>query len=302
MVARTSTEASAGLPTRARSSNHALRQRVGLVVLYATALILCIAFGYPFFYAVTSSLKSPSEIYLFPPELFPEVPQWSNYVRVLTQYPYVRWFTNTVLVTVLATVGTVFSSALVAYSFARFNYRGRNLLFIITLSTMMMPAQVTLIPQFILFWKIGWLDTLYPLWVPLWFGGAAFFIFLIRQFMMSLPRDLDEAALIDGASRFRIFWNILLPLSKPVLATAAIIAFMSEWNRFIEPVIYLNTPSKFTLSVGVSFFKANADSNAEILQHILMAAAIMMVMPTLIVFFAAQKYFVQGIVMSGLKG
>ena len=289
-------------PVRASSNLITLRRRGGIFVLYFTAIVLCVAFGFPFLYATTSSLKAPSEIYLFPPTIFPEVPQWQNYVRVLTEFPYAIWFKNTVFVTVLATLGTVFSSSLVAYSFARFTYRGRDALFIITLATMMMPAQVTLIPQFILFWKIGWLDTLYPLWAPLWFGGSAFFIFLIRQFMMSLPRELDEAALIDGASRFRIYWNILMPLCKPVLATAAIIAFMAEWNRFIEPVIFLNTPAKFTLSVGVSFFKQNADANTEVLQHILMAAAVMMILPTLIVCFAAQKYFVQGIAMSGIKG
>jgi len=300
MVAGTPSQSSG--PVRPSSNFFVLRQRLGIVALYLTAIVLCLAFGFPFFYAMASSLKAPSEIYIFPPQIFPEIPQWQNYVRVLTEYPYAAWFTNTVFVTVVATIGTVLSSSLVAYSFARFSYRGRDGLFLITLATMMMPAQVTLIPQFILFWKIGWLDTLYPLWVPLWFGGTAFFIFLIRQFMMSLPRDLDEAALIDGASRFRIYWNILMPLCKPVLATAAIIAFMAEWNRFIEPVIYLNTPDKFTLSVGVSFFKQNADSNTEILQHILMAAAVMMIAPTLIVFFAAQKYFVQGIVMSGIKG
>jgi len=296
------TPAQSGGPVRSSSNFLTLRRRIGIIALYVLAIGLCLAFGFPFFYAITSSLKSPGEIYLFPPTVFPEVPQSQYYARVLRDYPYAAWFTNTVFVTVIATIGTVLSSSLVAYSFARFTYRGRNVLFIITLATMMMPAQVTLIPQFILFWKIGWLDTLYPLWVPLWFGGTAFFIFLIRQFMMSLPRDLDEAALIDGASRFRIFWNILMPLCKPVLATAAIISFMAEWNRFIEPVIYLNTPTKYTLSVGVSFFKQNADSNVEILQHILMAAAVMMVAPTLIVFFAAQKYFVEGIVMTGIKG
>lgn len=287
---------------RASSNYLVLRRKVGTFLLYALAIILCVAFGYPFFYTISSSLKAPSEIFIFPPTLFPEVPQWQNYVRVLTEYPYPTWFMNTVFVTVVATIGTVLSASLVAYSFARFTYRGRDGLFMITLATMMLPAQVTLIPQFILFWKIGWLDTFYPLWVPAWFGGAAFFIFLMRQFMMSLPRELDEAALIDGATRFRIYWNILMPLCKPVLATAAIIAFMAEWNRFIEPVIYLNSPMKFTLSVGVSFFKQNADSTSEILQHILMAAAVMMIAPTLVVFFSAQKYFVQGIAMSGIKG
>ncbi len=289
-------------PVRSASTLLAVQRKSGTIFLYLLAILLCITFGYPFFYTVSSSLKAPSEIYLFPPSLLPAVPQWNNYVRVLSEYPYATWFMNTMFITVVATLGTVLSASFVAYSFARFSYRGRDGLFLLTLATMMLPAQVTLIPQFILFWQIGWLDTFYPLWVPAWFGGAAFFIFLIRQFMMSLPRELDEAALIDGASRFRIYWNILLPLCKPVLATAAIISFMAEWNRFIEPIIYLNTPTKFTLSVGISFFKQNADSTSEILQHILMAAAVMMIAPTLVVFFAAQKYFVQGIAMSGIKG
>jgi multiple sugar transport system permease protein len=294
-------------PTRSREPMQSsfnwnvVRKRLPLIGLYVLTIVLCVIFGFPFFYTITSSLKSPGEIFLFPPTVFPEVPQWENYVRVTQRFPYAQWFLNTVFVTVLATIGTVLSASLVAYSFARFDYRGRNLLFIITLSTMMMPAQVTLIPQFILFWKFGWIDTLYPLWVPLWFGGTAFFIFLIRQFIMSLPRELDEAALIDGASRFRILWNILLPLCKPVLATAAIISYMAEWNRFMEPLIYLNSPTKFTLSVGVSFLRQHVD-NTEVLQHLLMASAVMMVAPTLIIFFSAQKYFVQGIAMSGLKG
>ena len=300
MVAHSSVQTSG--PVQSSSSLSGLRGRLGTILLYVLAIALCVAFGYPFFYTLSSSLKAPSEIYIFPPTLLPEVPQWQNYTRVLTEYPYTTWFMNTVFVTLVATLGTVLSSSLVAYSFARFTYRGRDGLFLITLATMMLPAQVTLIPQFILFWKLGWLDTFYPLWVPMWFGGTAFFIFLMRQFMMSLPRELDEAALIDGASRFRIYWNILMPLCKPVLATAAIIAFMAEWNRFIEPVIYLNSPMKFTLSVGVSFFKQNADSSSEILQHILMAAAVMMIAPTLVVFFSAQKYFVQGIAMTGIKG
>lgn len=288
-------------PVRSSSGWDVSRNTMRLSGLYVLTIVLCLIFGFPFFYTITSSLKAPSEIFLFPPTVFPEVPQWSNYVRVLERYPFAQWFINTVYVTILATVGTVLSSSLVAYSFARFKYRGKNMLFLITLATMMMPAQITLIPQFILFWRFGWIDTLYPLWVPLWFGGSAFFIFLIRQFIMSLPRELDEAALIDGASRFRIFWDILLPLCKPVLATAAIIAYMAEWNRFMEPLIYLNTPTKFTLSVGISFLRQHVD-NTEILQHLLMASAVMMIAPTLIVFFSAQKYFVQGIAMSGLKG
>lgn len=288
-------------PVQSASFGNVLRKRLGGSGLYILSLTLCLIFGFPFFYTITSSLKAPSEIFLFPPTVFPDVPRWSNYTDVLDRFPYVQWFLNTVFVTVLATIGTVLSASMVAYSFARFKYRGRDTLFIITLATLMMPAQITLIPQFILFWQFGWIDTLYPLWVTRWFGGSAFFIFLIRQFIMSLPRELDEAALIDGASRFRIYWNILLPLSKPVLATAAIVAYMAEWNRFLEPLIFLNTPSKFTLSVGISFLRGHVDGT-EVLQHLLMAAAVMMIAPTLIIFFAAQKYFVQGVVTSGLKG
>ncbi len=286
-----------------QEENEVQRNSASKPLLYLLAIGLSIAFGFPFFYTIASSLKAPSEIYVFPPQLLPEVPQWNNYLEVFERQPfYPRWFGNTIFITVIGSLGVVLSSSLVAYSFARFKFRGRNLLFLITLSTMMMPAQVTLIPQFILFSKIGWLDTLYPLWVPLWFGGGAFYIFLMRQFIMSLPRDLDEAALIDGASRWRIWWNILFPLCKPVLATAAIIAFMAEWNRFMEPLVFLISPKNFTLSVGLSFFQQNAESIAEILQHLLLAASIMMIAPTLIVFFAAQKYFVRGIVMTGLKG
>ena len=301
MVARSTSGIDSAVLAQRKRRN--VRELFNKSALYVLVIGLSIAFGFPFFYAIMGSLKAPSEIYVFPPQILPEVPQWQNYFAVFERQPfYLRWFSNTVIVTVLGTIGVIFSASLVAYSFARFKFRGRSFLFVATLSTMMMPAQVTLIPQFILYSKIGWLDTLYPLWVPLWFGGGAFYIFLMRQFIMALPRDLDEAALIDGASRWRIWWNILFPLCKPVLATAAIIAFMAEWNRFMEPLVFLISPKNFTLSVGVSFFQQNSDSIAEILQHLLLAATIMMIIPTLIVFFAAQKYFVQGIVMTGIKG
>lgn len=208
MVANASPNSSGNRTGQNRGIN--VRELTSKISLYVLAIGLTIAFGFPFFYTITSSLKASSELYIFPPQILPEVPQWGNYLRVFEMQPfYMRWFGNTVLVTVLGTIGIILSASLVAYSFARFKFRGRNLLFILTLSTMMMPAQVTLIPQFILFAEIGWLDTLYPLWIPLWFGGGAFYIFLMRQFVMSLPKDLDEAAYIDGASRWRIWWNIL---------------------------------------------------------------------------------------------
>ena len=292
----------AGASRAAQASRRRLLLQGGSVVLYVLAIGLSVVFMFPFFWTVSSSLKKASEMFVFPPLVFPEVPQWDNYARVLEKVPYVPWFLNTLVVVVLTTAGAVLSSALVGYSFARFSYRGRDLLFLITLSTMTLPAQVTLIPKFLLFHKMGWIDTIRPLWVPSWFGGGAFYIFLMRQFIMSLPREMDEAALIDGAGRVRIFSHILLPLCKPALATAAIISFMASWGDFLGPVIYLNTREKFTLAVGLHYFRTVPVVSAEPLHHILMAACVLTTTPPLLVFFAFQRYFVHGVVLSGIKG
>jgi multiple sugar transport system permease protein len=272
------------------------------ILLYAAMVLLGILFIFPFFWTVSSSLKEVWELHTFPPTWFPAVPQWQNYSRVLEKVPFLLWAWNSVFVVILSTVGSVLSASIVAYSFARFRYRGRDLIFLITLGTMMLPAQVTLIPQFVLFHKLGWINTLKPLWIPAWFGGGAFAIFLFRQFIMSLPRELDEAAIIDGASYPRIFWSVLLPLCKPVLATVAVISFIAGWNDFVNPLIYLSSPEKFTLAVGLNYFKSVPESSGMPLEHLLMAASVMVIAPVLIIFFAAQRYFVQGIVLSGIKG
>jgi multiple sugar transport system permease protein len=271
-------------------------------VLYLIALVLAVVFMFPFFWTVMSSLKTVQEISKFPPVWIPEVLQWNNYVRTVTIVPFALWTYNSFFVVTLSTLGTVLSASLVAYSFARFRYRGRDTIFMITLGTMMLPAQVTLIPQFILFHKLGWINTLYPLWLPAWFGGGAFAIFLLRQFILSLPKDLDEAALIDGASYFRIFWQILLPLCKAVVATIAVISFIGSWNDFVNPLIYLQLPEKFTLAVGLNYFKNQPEMGGERTQHLLMAASVMVIIPVVVLFFATQRYFVQGIVLSGIKG
>lgn len=276
----------------------------GRVALYLIIWALCILFGFPLFWTLMSSFKTPVEMAAFPPVIIPEVFQWTNYqnVMVIPRIPVTFWVMNSTVVVTLTTLGTVITASIVAYSFARFEYRGRDALFMITLATMMLPAEVTLIPQFVLFYKLGWINTLKPLWVPHWFGGGAFAIFLMRQFFLSLPRDLDEAALIDGAGYFRIFWSILLPLCKPVLATLGIITLIASWSDFIGPLIYLNTPTKFTVSVGLQFFKNSPEVGGEPLQHLLMAACILSMIPTIALFFIGQRYFVQGIVMSGIKG
>lgn len=277
-------------------------RRTKRIVLYAVVLSLSAIFIYPLLWTLGSSLKTPGEMFTYPPTLFPTWPQFANYVQILDTVPFTQWFFNTVIVVVAATAGTVITASMVSYSFARFRYRGRDLLFLITLATMMLPGQVTLVPQFILFFKLGWIDTIKPLWVPHWFGGGAFFIFLMRQFFLSLPRELDEAAIIDGANRIQIFFRILLPLTKPALATMTVISFMAGWSEFLGPLIYLNSPNKFTLAVGLQYFNAVEGAGYEPTEHLLMTACVLTIVPALLVFFATQKYFVRGIVMSGLKG
>jgi ABC-type glycerol-3-phosphate transport system permease component len=216
--------------------------------------------------------------------------------------PFGRFILNTILVTGFAMLGQILAASAVAYGFARFRFPGRNALFFIVLATLMLPWQVTIVPTFLLFRQLGWINTFLPLIVPAYFGGGAFFIFLLRQFFLTIPKDLDEAAKIDGANSVHIFWNILLPLSKPALATVAIFSFIEHWNEFFGPLIYLNSPEKYTVSIGLRYFQANPFVGDEPRESILMAASLIVAAPPLILFFLAQKYFVQGIVTTGLKG
>jgi multiple sugar transport system permease protein len=266
-------------------------------------LIVCgVIFIFPFFWTVSTSLKQVSELFDYPPLLLPAVPQWQNYATVMRTVPFLLWVKNSATVVVLVTCGVVVTASVVAYSFARFSYRGRNFFFLVTLATLMLPAQITLIPQFLLFNGLGWVNTLLPLWVPAWFGGGAFYIFLLRQFILSIPAELDEAALIDGANYWQIFWRVLLPLCRPALATAAVIAFIGSWDDFLTPLIYLNSETKYTVAVGLNFFRSVPEEAGVPVQHLLMAASVMAVIPPIVVFFAAQRYFTEGIVLSGIKG
>jgi multiple sugar transport system permease protein len=270
-------------------------------VLYAVALLLALLFVTPFFWTISISLKQIKELFQFPPLLLPETPQWANYREVWTRVPFGTWVINTLIIATSSVIGTLLTSALVAYSFARYKYPGRDIFFMATLSTMMLPAEVTIIPQYLGFRELDLLDTLWPLIIPSWLGGGAFYIFLLRQFFMTIPRDLDDAARIDGASGFRIFWNILLPLARPALATVAVIAFIAHWDEFLRPLIYLNSPERFPLSLGLRYF-SNKGNETDPLDHLLMAAAIMVTVPCLILFFCTQRYFVKGVVTSGIKG
>lgn len=288
----------------ARTTKRAARWRFnpGGVLLYLVMVFFALLSAFPFFWTLSSSLKTVQELATFPPTWLPHSLQFRNYGAVLKGVDFALWTYNTLFIVVLSTLGTLITSSLVAYSFARFRFRGRDTIFIITLGTLMLPAQVTLIPQYVLFHKLNLLNTLYPLWLPAWFGGNAFAIFLLRQFIMTLPKELDEAALIDGANYFRIFWQILLPLCKPVLATIAVLTVNGIWNDFPNQVIYLQLPEIMTLAVGLNHFRTFPELGGEPMQHLLMAASVMSIAPIIALFFATQRYFVQGIVLSGLKG
>ena len=272
------------------------------IFVYSCATIAAILFALPFAWTIGSSLKPMTEIFAFPPTLLPNEPRWANYSDVFRIAPFGRFIYNTAFITVFAMIGQILSAAAVAYGFSRFRFPGRDALFFLVLSTMMLPWQVTIVPTFLLYRYLGWINTYLPLIIPSFFGGGAFYIFLLRQFFLTIPKDLDEAAKIDGASSVRVFWNILLPLAKPALATVAIFSFIEHWNEFIGPLIFLNSPEKFTVSIGLRHFTASAFESDEPREAILMAASLIVALPPLLLFFAAQKYFVQGIVTTGLKG
>jgi ABC-type glycerol-3-phosphate transport system permease component len=215
--------------------------------------------------------------------------------------PFGTFYRNTVVITLASTVGATFTSALVGYAFARFRAPGSGALFVALLATMMIPYQVTMIPQFILFKSLGWLNTFLPLIVPSWLGGGAFYIFLLRQFLRTVPRELDDAARLDGCSDFRIFWHVILPLSKPALATVAIFSFVAHWNDFLGPLIYLTRDSLYTVSLGLRYLQSSGAQGVSDVTA-LMAMSLVATLPTIVLFFIAQKQFIQGIVTTGLKG
>jgi multiple sugar transport system permease protein len=273
----------------------------GRGALYALAIALGAMFLLPYLWALGSSLKTPLEMTTIPPTWVPRTPQWRNYLFVMEITPFLTFARNTVFLTLVNILGEVVVGAAVAYGFARFRFRGRNVLFLILLSRMMLPREVTIIPQYLLFNSLGWLDTYWPLIVPHWLAGSSFGVFLLRQFFLTIPREYDDAARVDGANSVQIFWSVLLPLAKPALASMAIFAFIGNWNMLWEPMIYLNTTEKLTLAVGLTWFQTTQIGNMP-KTHLMLAYSIMMTAPVVVVFFAAQRYFIQGIVLSGLKG
>jgi ABC-type glycerol-3-phosphate transport system permease component len=281
----------------------AYRRSIRRVALYTLVNILALSFMFPFLWSILTSLKAPHEVIVFPPQIFPERPRFENYRIVFEEVPFAAFYLNTTIVAVMSTIGAVVSTILVSFGFSRKRFPGRNILFFVVLSTMMLPGEVTLIPQFLLFKSFGWLDTFYPLVVPSYFGSA-FAIFLMRQFFMTIPMDFDEAAMLDGASSLRILFTVLLPLMRPAAITVAILSFLGSWGDFFHPLIYLNTTEKLTLSVGLRWFSQGPmyAEAAEPKDQLLMAASLMSAVPCVVLFFLAQRYFVEGMVMSGIKG
>lgn len=268
-------------------------------LIYAVLIAGAVLILLPFAWTFSTSLKPPDQVFTFPPQWIPDPIRWANYPEALSIRPFGRWFLNTVLIVGLSTFGILASTSMVAFSFARLRWPGRDILFLVLLATMMLPGQVTLIPTFILFREFGWVNSYWPLILPPFLARNAFYVFLLRQFYMTIPLDLDDAARLDGANNFQIYWRIILPMSKPALAVAGIMFAQFKWKEFLGPLIYLNNPDLYTIALGLkSFIGRDGDTD----WHLMMAANIVFMIPLIVVFFFLQKYFIQGIVVTGVKG
>ncbi|MGD7044923.1 carbohydrate ABC transporter permease [Jeotgalibacillus proteolyticus] len=263
-------------------------------VLLAGSLLVLL----PLWWMISTSLKSPEEIAQYPPTFFPSEFRFSNYIEAWQTAPFTRWALNTLFIATMGMIGAVLVNSLVAYAFAKIRFKGKNLWFVIILATMLIPGFVTLVPQYILFSKLGWVNTYLPLIVPAFFGSA-FFIFLLRQFMMSIPNELMEAAILDGASHLQIWWHIMIPLTKPALITVAIFSFNGAWNDLLGPLLYLNDERMYTLQIGLQTFRGTVQTQ----WNYLMAMSVTVLLPVIALFFFFQRYFIEGSnLSSGTKG
>ncbi|HEV8636884.1 MAG TPA: carbohydrate ABC transporter permease [Chloroflexota bacterium] len=269
----------------------------GRVVLYLLVGFLAFLFAMPFVWMLSTAVKPGYQVYVMPPVWIPDYFDWSNFVRPWQNLPFHLFYRNTIVITVASIIGTLLSSSLVAFAFARMRFRGRNVLFVLVLSTIILPSQVTLIPQFLIFTWLGWINTLLPLIVPYWFGSP-FNIFLIRQYMMTIPIEMDDAARIDGCGWLQLYWRIVMPMAAPALGVVAIFSFNFHWNDYLHPLIYLNETKNFTVALGLPLL--NSRYVTDIQQT--MAQTILAVIPVMLVFFFAQRYYIQGIVVTGVKG
>ncbi|MCY3657489.1 MAG: carbohydrate ABC transporter permease [Caldilineaceae bacterium] len=285
------------------TAHHAVPERNWGPILHKVFVYTCLVVGtvvimIPFFWMITTSLKKSGTEFTFPIEWLPNPPRWKNYVDGWTVLPFNRWAVNSVRISALAIAGSVISSAIVGFGFGRIRFPGRDALFLLVLATMMLPFPSVIVPLFLLFKRIGWIDTILPLTVPTFFGANAFFIFLLRQFFRTLPLDLDDAARVDGCNTFHVFLRICLPLIRPALGIIFVFSFMHNWNDFLGPLIFLSHTTKYTLALGLRYFQ----SQYRVEWALMMAVSLIILTPNIVLFFLAQKYYIQGIVVSGVKG
>ena len=266
-------------------------------VVYAMLIAGSLMFILPLVFALTSSFKTNGQIMEIPPRWIPNPFHWQNYPEALTYIPFAKYTLNTLIIAVGAITGNLLSCTIIAYGFARLKAPGKNFFFILMLSTMMLVEPVRIIPIYIIFSKLGWVDSFLPMIVPAFFGSP-FYIFLLRQFFMGIPRELEDAALIDGANRLQILWRIIIPNAKPALAAVAIFNFQGVWNDFLYPLVFLHNQNNYTIALGLSFFR----STYSVQWGYLMAASVVALLPMVIIFFLAQKTFIEGISFSGIKG
>jgi ABC-type glycerol-3-phosphate transport system permease component len=293
-VARSNVVDASRQSAKARRLGQSVQATGWHIVLSAIGLVLLA----PLAWLLLTSIKEPSQIFVLPPVWIPNPVRWQNYPEALSAQPFGRFFINTLTITLLSTTGTVLTASMAAFGFARLRFPARSFLFALVISTLMLPTIVTMIPTFILFRYLKWIDTFFPLIVPYWFGGGAFNIFLLRQFFLTIPLELDEAARMDGAGNFRVYWQIILPLAKPALVTVVIFSIIAHWNEFVLPLIYLHSTEKWTMAIGLRGFSTLYATQ----WHWLMAGSTVMVLPLIILFFSAQRYYLEGIQMSGIAG
>lgn len=288
-----------GMPSsvRIRTPARIRAMRVsGRVLTYVVLWLGSFVYAIPFLWMVRTSFMRLDKLFEEPPQIWPDPWIWQNYIDMWETGPFANWIVNSLILVALGMFGQTLISIFVAYGFARTQFPGRNQLFVLILATLMLPGHVTIVPKFIMFRTVGLLDSLWPVALPdLW--GQAFYIFILRQFFLTLPVELDEAAEIDGANLLQVLFRVVIPLSKPAIATVAVFNFINKWNEFFEPFVFIQTPEKLTLAVGIRWFRTQYGTEFQML----MAASIVSVAPIVIVFFFAQKQFVRGIALTGIK-
>lgn len=272
--------------------------KLNMVFIYLFLIAGALVCLFPFYWMLRSSFMDIGQIFVMPPIMIPDPVVTTNYKDALDVMPYLKYLGNTLIIVVSNVAGAILSASLCAFSFSRLRWKGRDKVFMVILTSLMMPGIVTMIPTFVMWSKIGLTNSLIPLSIPIWFGGGVYNVFLFRQFFMGIPKELDEAAYVDGASFFKVYWSIILPLSKSVIVVVGIFSFLGSWNDFMGPLIYLNDEAKFTLSLGLQMFQGSYGAQWQLL----MAASILVLLPAMIIFFIGQKHIMEGIATTGIKG